>query len=509
MSKRPVYLLLVVLLGLALVLALAVWLGAAAPARANSDAHCVNQTGTGCDASYGGRCYSSIQAAVNAAATGDEIRIASGTYASGGTVATISGKELVLRGSYNSACAAFDPDMYRTVLDGQWGGSVISVTNAGDTLFEHLTLTHGDGAGNCAGAGCGGGIYASGTNLHVSHCVITNNVGTTSGSGYGGGIYIGNFGHADIFSSRIVSNAASTSSTGSGDGGGICVVGGSVSLVENQIVDNLAKMSSSGSMPFGGGLYMASLTQGDVLTNVIRGNRGSPSSSLSSWGGGIYVNGSSAVLVSGNLIEDNYAGGGGGGGIYSDWSDAHLSGNVIVSNTSGSGGGVYVRSNTPVTLSNNLITNNTAAFGGGVYVVNSFLPPSQAVLVNNTVADNGSTGVKGWENVIITMTNNIVAGHGVGVTVTVPASATISADTNLFWNTSDPITGTNGICEDPLLTSQYYLRENSPALDAGLNVDWLTVDLDGNPRTWDEYDLGAFEGVRWEVFLPLVVRNYP
>jgi len=510
MKRRLFHLWLAALAGSALALAL-LWLGAATPARALGTTYCVNQTGAGCNgAACGGGCYSSLQAAVNAAGTGDEVHIAGGTYAPGGTVAAISGKELVLRGGYDSTCAGFDPDQYETVLDAQWGGSVISITNAGDVLLEHLTLTHGDGTGSCGGGGCGGGIYASGTNLHVGHCVITDNVGTASGSGYGGGIYVSNSsGHVDIWSSRILSNTANTSSTGSGNGGGIYITGGSVSVVENQIVDNLAKLASSGSMPFGGGLYLTSLTQGDVLTNVIRGNRGSPSGSPTSWGGGLYVSGSLAVLVSGNRIEDNHASGG-GGGVYSDWNSAHLTRNVIVSNTSSGGGGVYIRALTPVTLSNNLIAGNTSSFlGGGVYVGHYEPPPTQAVLVNNTIADNGDTGVVGYNSVVLTMTNNLIAGHTVGLTTTIPSSATVSADTNLFWNTSDPITGTGGIREDPLLWGSYHLREGSPALDAGLNVDWLTVDLDGNPRAWDEYDIGAFEGARWEVFLPLVVRNYP
>ena len=52
------------------------------------------------------------------------------------------------------------------------------------------------------------------------------------------------------------------------------------------------------------------------------------------------------------------------------------------------------------------------------------------------------------------------------------------------------------------------LRPGSPAVNAGLDIPWLTVDLEGNPRPQgSKYDLGAFEGVRGEVYLPLVVRN--
>ena len=103
-----------------------------APARAGSNVHCVNQTGTGCDAVCGGGCYASVQAAVDAASPGHEIRIAAGDYTDlAGTVAVIT-KELALRGGYDSTCAGFDPDLYHTILDAQWGGSVVSISNAGD-----------------------------------------------------------------------------------------------------------------------------------------------------------------------------------------------------------------------------------------------------------------------------------------------------------------------------------------------------------------------------------------
>ncbi len=67
--------------------------------------------------------------------------------------------------------------------------------------------------------------------------------------------------------------------------------------------------------------------------------------------------------------------------------------------------------------------------------------------------------------------------------------------------------GSNSILRNPLLTSDYHLHNGSPAADTGLDIPWLTVDLEDNPRPPGEYDIGAYEGtVPWEVYPPLVLR---
>jgi len=500
------------MLGLALA-TLLLWLGATIPAQADPNIHCVNESGSGCGGDCGG-CYSSVQAAVDAASTGNEIRIAGGIYSPGGTVAVIT-KELRIIGAFDPAFSGSDPDMYETVLDADWGGSVISITNAGDVFLQHLTLTHGDGQDNCPSwpGSCGGGIYAADTNLHVGQCIITNNVGGMTGGANGGGIYAdaGNR-VVEIWESHIVSNTAAMSSSVAseyGYGGGVYIREGTASLWENEILDNVGSVNHGGS----GGIHLSGVTRADVLTNTIRGNKANLSTYYGSGGGLIIDSYSAAVYVAGNRIEDNRAGHlvGLGGGVYVWESDAHLARNIISNNTTGTnnwkGGGVYILSTRPVTLSNNLIARNAATYGGGVYVTMGGTPGSQAILINNTIADNGDSGIVADRYAALTMTNNLIAGHTVGVTNTAPVSIAITANYNLFWNDSDPIVGSNHIREDPLLTADYHLGTGSPAADAGIDIPWLTVDLEGNPRPPGEYDIGAFEGARWEVFLPLVVRN--
>jgi hypothetical protein len=185
------------------------WLRGATPARADPDTRYVATIGTdeGNDCKTAANPCTTIQRAIDVADPGDQIHVADGTYTSAiGTVAVIT-KELWIIGSYDPSFNTPDPEVYQTVLDAQWGGSVISITNAGDVLLMHLILTHGDGSGNCGSEGCGGGIYATGTSLHVGHCVITDNVGSSTGyCGRGGGIYVHNWFHpapAEIWDSRL------------------------------------------------------------------------------------------------------------------------------------------------------------------------------------------------------------------------------------------------------------------------------------------------------------------
>ncbi len=503
MKKQLFHYTLATLLGLALA-ALLLWLGATIPARADPNIHCVNESGSGCGGDCGG-CYSSVQAAVDAASAGNEIRIAGGAYSPGGTVAVIT-KELYIIGAFDPAFSGSDPDMYETVLDADWGGSVISITNAGHVELYHLTLTNGDGTGNLTGMGAGGGIFNDNTNLLVAHSVITDNLGSHSGRGWGGGIYSYSQDGSHLTTlveNQIVSNTAGTDPASNGDGGGVYVLGGEAFLVGNQIVDNLGHGANQ---CWGGGVNLTSLTWGEVLTNVIRGNVGSRTTN--GYGSGLYVSGGK-VRVAGNHIEDNWSSSGNGGGLESAWSDLEITGNRIISNTSSAGGGMYIRSFKPVTMANNLIVRNYGGFrGGGMYLAHNIPDPTPAILVNNTVADNGPDGIATWGYVVLTMTNNLLAGNPVGILASHPASLTLAADTNLFYDTSDPLTGTNSILEDPLLTTDYHLDEGSPAIDAGLTIPWLTVDLDGDSRQQGSaYDVGADEYV-CRVYLPLLLRNY-
>jgi len=489
-----------ILSGLGPVLAL-LWLVGVGPARADPGTRYVRATGSdaGNDCAAPGTPCATLQHAIDVAQTGDEIHVAGGVYTRVGTLAAIT-RGLSIVGGFSADFGSHDPVSYQTLLDAGWGGPVVSMTDASDVTLLYLTLTRGIGATCPEGqSDCGGGIYAWETTLHVGQCVITNNVGSRTESAFGGGVYVGNRYTglpAELWDNQIVSNTASMASMNwaTGWGGGLYLEAGNsleyATVTGNTFERNTASAAGWGQ---GGGMYLVSYA--DVSHNLFRDNHASRALGRTGQGAGLYLWEARGVILDANRFLSNTA------------SDA---GN-------GYGGAIYGSARVAMTMTNNLLAGNHASVaGGGVWL--STWDPSYRVagtLVNNTLADNdpGAGGEAIWigSYVALTLTNNLLAGHVVGITNTAPASSTVVADTNLFSNTLDPIVGANAIRQDPLLTADYHLRLGSPAIDAGLTILWLTADLDSNPRPQgDQYDVGAFEAaVPRRTCLPLVSRISP
>jgi hypothetical protein len=485
-----------IVLGLGLTLAL-LWLAGAIPARADPGTRYVGTTGSDAsnDCTNPGNPCATLQHAIDVAQPGDEIRVAGGAYARAGTIAVIT-RELSVVGGFAPDLSSHDPAAYQTVLDAGWGGPVISITSAGDVTLLYLTLTRGSGANCPDGWGdCGGGIYAMNTVLHVGQCVITNNVASRTEPAFGGGVYVYNrIGLSNEFwDNQIVSNTASMVPFGWGGGMYLEAAGtylSSASVTGNAFERNTASAAGEGQ---GGGLYLRGYA--DVSHNLFRDNHASRAPAGAGKGGGLYLWEAGRVILDANRFLGNTASDGG----------------------NGYGGAIYGKARTVMTMTNNLLAENHASVAGGGMWLSTWSPSERVAgrLVNNTLADNdgGAGGEAIWVGsyVVLTLTNNLIAGHSLGITNTVPASSSIAADTNLFWNIQDPVVGANAIQQDPLLTADCHLRLGSPARDAGLSIPWLTADLEGNPRPQgDWYDVGAFEAaVPWRTCLPLVLRNAP
>ena len=442
-----------------------------------------------------------VQHAIDVAADGEIIHLAGGTYVPGGTVAVID-KGLWLKGGYAPDFSVHAPDTYQTVLDAGWGGSVISITNAGTVYLEHLTLIHGDGTGNCGSNGCGGGVYSKDTDLHVAHCQITDNVGSSTGIGQGGGLYVYNsIGHsasAQFVENRIANNTASTA--GNGSGGGLFLHAANpaapAEIFSNLFEGNVGSTAGNG---YGGGIFLHYYAT--LRDNVFHHNAGSQGSGLTGGGGALYMHYAPGVTVDQNRFLANAASTPGEG--------SQIFG-------SGTGGAIQGYSLVVFTMTNNLLVDNFATSAGGALYLNGWKATREITgsLINNTIVRNespaGSEAIWMSQYVVLEAVNNVIAGHSVGITSTVPASSTIYAYRNLYWNALDPIVGGDPVLEDPQLSPVYYPCADSPAIDQGIDIPWLVNDLDGNPRTLGSYDIGALEGqvVCYDTYLPLVLNGY-
>ena len=379
----------------------------------------------------------------------------------------------------------------------------ISGTGYGGGVYAYWVQDFNDNLvqGNVAsryGDGTGGGIYA--IQLQDAHRnTIVDNVATR-----GGGMYLGQYSNTEMRSNLIARNRATGISLATGDGGGgIASVDDDAEIINNDILSNTA-------YGYGGGLAVMGGDQYVVRENTVRGN-------AASVGGGAFAYSSSGTIAR-NWIVSNTASTRGGGLHLHQYVTATLDANRVLSNTvtAGEGGGVCVWKNSaPVTLTNHIVARNSAANeGGGVYVYGS---PSVR-LINNTLVDNdrgsGQEGVALLAGSKVTMTNNIVAGHSVAVTVEVGSIAILSY--NDYWGNTIGVAGQLSGTTDMTLNPQfedwtagdYHLTLDSPLIDQGDGGVNVSHDFEGDPRPRGSgIDVGADEAYRAESYVSESVGN--
>lgn len=458
-----------------------------------------------------------VQHAVNRADPGDTILVATGVYTGvqardGMTQVVYIAKSVTIRGGYTTTNwnESF-PLTQPTTLDAQGLGRVVVITGSVAPTLDGLVIARGNAAGQVAecpyihgrASGCGGGIFIYAAGPLIVNNIITNNVASaaaiTGVTGYGGGLYLKNAHGAVIRGNVIISNTAHL--TGFGDGGGLHLDHSNAQVRSNQVLNNYASLRTTHC--WGGGIsayYGAPTVEG----NILRGNWVNPSGRNYS-GAAIYL-WSDSGTYSGNQIADNH----GQSAIFLSRGQPRLESNQVISNATTIGVELF---NGPgaATLVNNIVARS------GTQVIRAEGQSGQALtatLIHNTlVGPGGGSGiyVAGYTSLFVT--NTIAVSATWGITNTTPASATVSADHNLFWaNTYPGIQGTNPVNGDPHLVNpaagDYHIGAGSAAIDVGV-LTAVTTDIDGDPRPLGLPDMGADEYVVAHIWLPLVLRQSP
>ena len=485
-----------------------------------------------------GCAYSSVQAAISAAAPDDVIKVASGVYTdihefyvfgnlsnSARQVAYIT-KSLTIVGGYTTTNWV-TPDLVAnpTILDAEEQGRVIHAyddSNAPITVtLQGLQITGGEAtAGGAYNTTQGGGIWARSTHLIVEDCQIEGNAASaTSASAGGGGIY--------AFQATVaITDTVLTHNQAAVHGGGLYLYDSPLTLVGSEVISNSAQNH-------GGGVYAEQFSSNvDVEDTRFHNN----------WakfeGGGLSLDGPSGTLID-TVFTANRANGftsSHGGAIYSYGypgiaGELEIIGGTFSGNeATGQGGALAVESANALTITRSLLQENSASGeGGAVMVRNSAAFLESVAVVDNASATAGSglwfeavdatlhhltlarnTGGNGaglhithpWDNSRfsnVDVVNTIIAEHDLGVFLDIGDAASLNT---VLWdgnttNSNRTLVGSNNRSGSANFGPDgYHITPGSDAFDQG-NPNYTpqaTEDIDGDPRPMKSgYDIGADE----------------
>lgn len=427
-----------------------------------------------------------LQAAINAASSGDELKVQAGTY-----VGNFTMKDGVdVSGGWNST---FDAQTdYATVLDANASGRVVNQAAAFKTLtvWSNLTIQNGKltskqtdqlGAGvalnkkgqvkhcliqnntfnyqdNCLGGGVGNDAVDANTDVCVDDCWIKNNCGT-----HGGGVRI----RGTIQNSIIENN--NTKDVKAGPCGGVHLQGG-------RMVNCIVRGNTSGGDTGGVRALNTSLIENCTIENNI---------SLGKTGG-VSLEGTSTLS---NTIIQNNTSTTECGGVRSA-AKSNIYNNLIYNNTAGTEkGGLAIESALPNVIGNTIACNNQLTGTGskaGVFITNT-LSANGTFFVNNVVWGNMSNGKVESQGVYYISRYDKTAGQRSYNAIS-GQKGDDSAETSIQLTADDP-----GFTD--AANGDFSLLSTSVLLDRGNSAKaTVSKDLAGNDRIVNSsVDIGAYE----------------
>jgi hypothetical protein len=434
--------------------------------------------------------YPTIQAAIDAASSGDAVSVAEGVYTGpGNTKVDFAGKNISVSSAGSPAATIIDcqgssshnnygfifhngetsattlngftiKNGYSSALRATPAGAV-NIVNSGPTISN---CVFSDNTGVYAGAvsiyngnaeinrcsfttnkssSSGGAISTEGGKLTVTGCAFVRN-----SAGAGGGI----FGSG---SSLVMTNCAFTGNASPGDGGGISLTNSAVWMFDSSFAINTARR--------GGAMALSSCVTSVVRARIIQ-NEATHMSGVNSSGGGIWAEGTGSLTLSACKVIENAADSGGGLSVHDD---------VIIS-----------------LIDDELRANRGAVRGGGLELDNH---GAAASIMNCTFTFNSAPAGSSLfaDQIGPVITNTIIHGNGAPGQIGVHESTPIItySDIQGGWP------GVHNIDADPRFVDanagDLHLLPSSPAIAQGTPNGAPHTDADGVP--WSIYpNMGAY-----------------
>jgi len=284
--------------------------------------------------------YSTIQAAVTAASSGDTIWVMNETFEGNAALFNVTSKSLTIRGGRNS-CEQLSNFSGYTTLNGfgmSIADSIIELTD--NTGAMEVTLINFIVKGGLNDPDRGGGIEISGkqsaTVPQRLNVTLSNVHVFANSSDFGGGIHATD---ADLF---ISSESVVQTNHANVNGGGIYCFNSQIYLTKDSVIGKADIFPGNSADDYGGGLYLDNC---DLTLDATDGNTGAYIIDNSSrWGGGIYQKNASRTDLKGDKAQINLNSAQiRGGGIYAAFGSTVYSNNgSIKGNVGASVGGAYI-----------------------------------------------------------------------------------------------------------------------------------------------------------------------
>ncbi len=259
---------------------------------------------------------------------------------------------------------------------------------------------------------------------------------------------------------------------------------------------------------FGGAIHV----QGEARSLTLK-NTTFSSNNADQMGGGILIAGAETITIEDSRFENNQSGNI-GGGLYMvegqmGASRLNMTNTIFDSNETATVGGAMVILNANSNITSCLFVNNEANDVGAISMEASGSDELNVTIKNSTFADNTgqlsagiATSTTDSTQATLFLQNNAFLNvnatnyaASTGNTIVVSDGGNFSNDTStegILTQTTD----INNSQDDPMFVDafnmDYHLLAGSPLINAGVNDDAPTVDLDGNPR-FGQVDIGAYE----------------